>query len=206
MTPRKLLLVGLVLAGFAICVTTAVAQPLALTVGSTQGPPAKEVEIDIGMKHSGVIKALQFALTYDAAVLEAKQVTRGPLASGAELAFDAKTPGSLGMALAAPDGAKGEGVILKVRFLVKGKNGEKSALKIENARAWETSKKEHGEAHAHLDVIVNATPGEFTVGDVAEAGGDKSNLWMYILGGAGGLLLLLLVVFGLARKGNASRS
>ena len=99
---------------------------------------------------------MHLELVYDAAILEAKNVEKAPLLTGnVLLASNLDEPGRLVVGLVTLDGVNGDGAALTVHFVVKGQEGQKSPLSLENLQAWE--------AERRLDVLVKAESGEFTV-------------------------------------------
>ena len=76
--------------------------------------------------------------------------------------------------------------MVKAHFLVKGQSGQKSALRLENVRAWD--------GKTHLDFFVTTANGEFTVG------GDGWPWWMLAVAAA--VVVLLLILLGMRRGGD----
>ncbi len=160
---------------------TASAPPgkLTVAVGSTTASSSQEVEIPVTLAAAKNLGALELVLTYDPAVLEAKSADRGALLSSNSLVEYFVNPnGRLAVTLVSQDGVTGDGAVVAAHFLVKGQAGQKSALGLENVRAWE--------GKTRLDFLVSTTAGEFTVG------GGWPWWWVAVVVGAVLLLLLLL--------------
>lgn len=146
------LLTGIVIFGAMI----GTAQSVTLSAGTLEAASESEVDIPITVQGATGIGAVEMVLIYDAAILEAKSVDKGALLTGNSLLeFNSEQAGRLGIALVTIDQVKGDGVLLNAHFLVRGKAGQKSALRLENARAWEGENR--------LDVLVKTEAGEFTV-------------------------------------------
>ena len=164
------------------CADAAQAAPLQVSVPKTQGSPGKTVQVPIQVKTQDDVGCMQLALTYDPAMLEVQGVDAGAaLPSGALVDHNKDDPGWLRAAFVCTPskaGVKGEGAVLQVRFLVKGQTGQKSPLKLEKVRAWESSDPE---------MLVQTEAGEFTIADTAWP-------WQYIAAAVGAVVLLLLVI------------
>ncbi len=132
------------------------AQSVTVRVNDLQGATGKEVSILIERRGASNIGAMHLELVYDAAILEAKKVEKAHLLMGnVLLASNLDEPGRLVVGLVTLDGVNGDGAALNVHFVVKGQEGQKSPLSLENLRAWEGEQR--------LDVLVKAESGEFTV-------------------------------------------
>ncbi len=157
--------------------------PGKLTVGvdSPTAAPNQEVDVPLTVKGADNLGALELVLTYDPAVLEARSADRGALLGrNALLEYYADTSGRLAVTLVSQDGVKGDGPVATAHFLVKGQAGQKSALRLENVRAWD--------GKSHTDFLVTAEAGTLTV---QSAGWP---LWWYAVAGAAVLLVLILLV------------
>ncbi len=158
---------------------------LTVGVGSATGAPGQEVDIPVTLTEANNLGALELVLTYDPAVLEAKSAERGSLLGGNALVeYYANPSGRLAVTLVCQDAVTGDGAVVRAHFLVKGGQGQKSALQLESVRAWD--------GKTHLDFLVTTAAGEFTV-----AG---SWPWWWIAGGVGTVVLMLLLVLAAARR------
>jgi hypothetical protein len=155
-------------------------------VGSVTTRANQEVDIPITLAGATNLGALELVLTYDPAILEAKSAERGALlGSNALVEYYANPSGRLAVTLVSQDGVTGDGPVVNARFLVKGQAGQKSALRLENVRAWD--------GKTHLDFLITTSAGEFTV-----AGGWP--WWLIALAIVLALVLLLLIVVVFRRR------
>ena len=158
---------------------------LTVAIGSIIGSTNQEAEIPITLTGATGLGALELVLTYDPAILEAKSAERGSLLSSNSLVeYFVNPSGRLAVTLVSQDGVTGDGPVVMAHFLVKGPAGQKSALRLENVRAWK----------GHLDFLVTTTAGEFTVGGSGWP-------WWWIAVAAGAVLLLLLLMKVARRSG-----
>lgn len=158
-------------------------------VGKVSGPAGGEAAVPIHVQSKDEMGCMQFALVYDPAILEVKTVEGGPfLPAGATVDHNSDQAGWLRTGfICSPSkqGVKGEGAVLNVIFTVKGQVGQKSPLKLEKVRAWESSDPE---------ILVQTEPGELTVVSATQIP------WLYIAIGAGTLLVLLFLVWLIRRQ------
>jgi hypothetical protein len=158
-------------------------------VPSVEAQAGGTVEVPIQATGAPGIGAMQLDLVYDPAVLTPDTVTRGPvLGSNGLLEFNKDKAGRLMLAMVTLDGMQGDGTIATARFKVVGESGKKSALTLENCRAWEGA--------SHRDVLVNAQGGQVTV-----VGGNNYLLWIIIAA----IIVLLLILFLILRKRSARK-
>lgn len=130
---------------------------LTVAVGSSTASPGQVVQIPITLSGANGLGALELVLTYDPAVLEAKSAERGSLlGSNSLVEHYSDASGRLAVTLVSQDGVGSDGPVIVAHLLVKGQAGHKSALRLENVRAWD--------GKSHLDFLVTTTGGEFTVG------------------------------------------
>ncbi len=170
------------------------AASVTIQVPSIEANADSEVDVPIHVTGASGIGAMQLDVLYDPSILSLETVTSGPLlGSNALLEFDSNTVGRLMMAMVTIDGMNGDDTIATVRFKVLGEEGQKSALTLENAYAWEGS--------THHDIIVQTEPGQIMV----TGSSSSSILWIVIIL-AGLLLLVVLVIWWrvAARKSNAA--
>lgn len=152
---------------------------LAVGVGSPTAGSGQELDIPVTLAGATNLGALELVLTYDPAVLEAKSADRGTLlSSNSLLEYYANPSGRLAVTLVSQDGVTGDGPVVKARFLVKGQPGQKSALRLENVRAWD--------GKTHLDFLVTTASGEFTV--------DGGWPWWILAVVAAGVAVLLILL------------
>ena len=168
---------------------------LNVTVGSVSGPAGGQVEIPISLTGATGLGAFEFVLTYDPAVLEPKSAEKGKLLGGNALLENYPDPsGRLAVTLVCQNPLSGDGTAVIAKFTVKGQNGQKCALKLENVRAWD--------AKSHLDFLVTTTSGEFTVGST----GFTWPWWGWIAVAAVMVLLLILLFGRKKRVGKSSET
>lgn len=155
------------------------AATVTVSVGAAQAVSGGDVDVPISVAGASGLSSMQMALTYAPALLEVKDVVAGPLLpENALLAHDAKEPGRLGVGFVALEGLKGDGTVFKVRFATTGKPGEKSALALENVRAWEKT---------DLEMLVHAVPGELAIPPA------RWPWWLWVAGVAALMLLMLAI-------------
>jgi hypothetical protein len=168
---------------------TAEAATATVKVAKVNGPAGKEAIVPIHVQSKDEMGCMQFALVYDPAILEVKTVEAGPfLPAGASVDHNKDQVGWLRSGfVCSPSkaGVKGEGAVLNVVFTVKGQVGQKSSLKLEKVRAWESTDPE---------ILVQTEAGELTVVT------PTTIPWLYIGIGAGVVVLLILLVM-MARRG-----
>ncbi|MEA3337945.1 MAG: cohesin domain-containing protein [Chloroflexota bacterium] len=151
-----LLIACLVLGAALLSASISLANSVTVRVGSAESAPGSEVAIPITVEGASGIGALHLELIYDAAVLEATTVERGPLlGDNVLLDFNASEPGRLVVGLVSLDTIEGDGTVLMTHFTVKGKKGQSTPLRLENTKAWV--------GKTHLDILVTSEGGEFTV-------------------------------------------
>jgi LPXTG-motif cell wall-anchored protein len=189
------LLIGTVAAvvGLILNAPASNAAAVSLKVGDTKAGAGKTVSIPITLESAAGepgMGALQFALMYDPKVLEPKDVIGGKLAPSALVESKASTPGRLGLSFATNENVTGTGQVLVAHFKVLGKKGDKTEVRVDNAKAWQ------GDLDL-FDIKVDAKPGTFTVSG-------SSFPWWIIAVAVGVLLLLLLLLWRRRRKKKAA--
>lgn len=150
------------------------ASNMTIRINAPSGQAGKTVDVSIVAAGAPDVGAMQLRLAYDPAVLAAEQVVAGPLLAGALLESNLETTGSIAIAVATTDGIKGDGTLATVRFKVLGKSGQRSDVRIEEAKAWERV----GE---HLDVLVETAHGQVSI---QGAGGGSNLLWILLAAAA----------------------
>jgi len=143
------------------------------------GEPGQDVTIPVLIKSAEGAGSLQFELTYDPSVLEAKTVDPGDGIPAMLLDHNVVAPGRLRVALAGNEPINGDARLL-VGFTVKSAGA--CDLTIENPMAWEQAN--------GMDMLVETTVGRFTPSEA----GDENTRWLMIGGGIGLALLILLLV------------
>jgi Cohesin domain len=134
----------------------AVDNSVALAVPAAKGGSGATVSVPITLNGAADVGALHVELTFDPSVLEPQSAERGRLASSNSLVDSNPQPGRLTIGLVTSEKINGNGEVLVAKFKVLGKKNAKSALTLENVKAWQ------GDVN-RFDVKVNATAGEFTV-------------------------------------------
>jgi hypothetical protein len=163
------------------------AQTVTVSVDSGKGASGQKIEIPISAKDATNIGAMHIELTFDPNVLEAETVEKGPLLSGNTLLeTNTREPGRLILGAVSLDGLKGDGVLAKARFTVRGKTGSKTPLRLEKLEAWDVK--------THQSFLINANDGEFSVS------GLPFWIWLSI---AGALLLATLTWLAVRRRRGA---
>ncbi len=172
----------MVLLGIGLFNTTAAyAASVTVRPETVQAAPGSEVEIPITIQHAAGIGAMELVLAYDPSILEPKTVVNGALLSDNSLLnFNSEQPGRLAIGIATLDYVRGDGALVNAHFVVRGKEGQTSSLRLENARAWEGENR--------LDVQVNTEAGEFTVS------GAGLPLWLLLLVAIIVIALILVAV------------
>lgn len=197
---RALLSIALWFAGTSL----ASAAPVTLSLPTIEAKPGDVIELPISAKGAKGMSGLQMLLTFDPAVLEVvvsddaeKTFSKGkilPERAIARVATEDMTPGRLPIVfVGGVDEAKKQmfaveedGVLLTVRFRVIGQSGQKAALAIEKAEAFQLN---------DMDMLVKTEAGEVAVIAVS-----NEFPWLWIAIGIGVLALLLLLVLMTRRK------
>lgn len=127
-----------------------------VSVESIEAISGDEVSVPIVIRDAAAIGALQLVLTYDESVLEAKSAEKGSLLEpNVLMEANVDKPGRIAVALTTLDGIEGDGTLLIATFLVRGEEGQRSALNLESVEAWEVN--------TLVNILVNTESGEFTV-------------------------------------------
>lgn len=119
----------------------------------------REIQVPINLEGADNVGSLEFVLVYEPAVLEVTDVQPGSLASQALLEFNTATPGLLWTGVIDADGISGDGPAAIVTFTVKRDASTNSQLSLQNVVAYD--------AASLLDIIVESSPGNFSVRDNA---------------------------------------
>ncbi|MBI5687216.1 MAG: SHOCT domain-containing protein [Verrucomicrobia bacterium] len=151
-----------------------------LKVGDARGAPAAEAVVPVLITGSQKVGPIQFMLNYDPRVLEpvADGVVFGKVVSDGMISQNVGSPGELKIALRTDEPITQDGELLRVRFRVKGQQGDSCALTLDAAEAWEKE--------SLFEVRVNTQPGTFTVAGIA--------LPLPLLAAVGGGLILLALI------------
>lgn len=126
-----------------------------LKIGDVSGGVGKSVEIPVNMKTSVAIGSVDLAISYDTSALQLESVAKGSLTGNGMFDYSSKTPGKVTIAMANPDGMKGDGSIALLKFKILGKEGDKSTVKIDSASA--------NEAATFIDVRLDNKAGDISV-------------------------------------------
>lgn len=175
---------------------TADAAGVTFSLPTMEVKPGQEFDVPITVKGVKGMSALQLLLTYDPAVLEVvasddpdKTFTRGKiLPDRAIMTVYTEPPGRLPILyMGGADEVKKQmfaveedGVLVTVRFKAIGQPGQKTALAIEKAQAFQLS---------DMDMLVKTEAGEVTI-----AAAPSELPWLWIAIGIGVLLLLLMAL------------
>jgi len=131
-------------------------ESVTVSVENIKAMSGEEVSVPIMIRDAAAIGALQLVLTYDESVLEAKSTEKGRLLEANMLMeSNIDKPGRIAVALTTLDGIEGDGTLLIANFLVRGEEGQRSELNLENVEAWEVN--------TLVEVLVNTESGELTV-------------------------------------------
>lgn len=183
MSTRIGLAVFVLAAGVAYGASVTVAVPKEVS-----GAPGGDATVDVTLRGAQGLGSLQLELTWDPAVLEAKDVQPGPNAPAMLLEHNVTTPGRMRIALAANEPLNGE-VQLSATFAVK--SAGSCSLGLDKVQAWE-----HGNG---LEMLVTAEPGQFSSAKPADAPPASAPIpWALMVGGAA---VLVAVVALLACRG-----
>ena len=135
---------------------TAYGASVTVSVKSMQAMSGEEVAIPIMIKDAEGIGAMQLVLTYDESILEARSVEKDELLEANVLMeSNIDKPGRIAVALTTLDGIEGDGTLLTANFVVRGQEGQRSALNLESVEAWEVD--------TLVDILISTESGEFTV-------------------------------------------
>ncbi|MEI7836629.1 MAG: cohesin domain-containing protein [Planctomycetota bacterium] len=165
------------------------ASSVTLGVGSIAGASGSKVEVPINIRGAQQLGALQIELIYDPAILDAPTVEKGSLPQEITVGHNVVSPGRLRMVMntSAKESISGDGMLMKAVFLVKGQNGQKCDLRLEQGQAWDNTKPEA----TPYEMLVTVEAGKFTVG---------SGLPIALIAGIVGAVVLLIVVVAVARR------
>ena len=152
---------------------------ITLTLPEAAGSPGAVVKVPIAVQGAKGCGAIQFDLTYDPSVLEAKEAEEGAVLGGAMLTSNVARPGCLKVALISQQPLAGDGELAVAVFSVKTSGA--CPLGLVNARAWDHA--------SNLDMLVSVAPGRF-----AAAGGGGATLWIVLACLAGAVVLVVAVI------------
>lgn len=154
-----------------------------LNIADVSGATGSSVEIPINLKSSVGIGSIDVVVSYDANMLQLESVEKGSLSSNSMIDYNAKTSGSVAIAMVDSGGVKGEGSVAVLKFKVLGKEGDRSTITIKSASA--------NEAATLIDVRLDTKAGSFSV---AGGGGIGS------LGIAVAVVVVLLAILMLIKR------
>ncbi len=158
-----------------------------LFISDVSGGSGSTVEIPLNLKSSVGIGSIDVVVSYDASVLQFESVEKGSLTGNSMIDYNAKTSGTVTLALADSAGVKGEGSVAILKFKVLGKEGDRSAITIKSASA--------NEAATLIDVRLDTKAGSFSV-----AGGG-----MGLVGIIAIVVVLAAIILVIKRKGSKTR-
>lgn len=164
--------------------------PLTLRVESVQGAAGQEIDVPIMVKGASGIGPMEMVLSYDPAVLEAKEqncAKKGPLLANCLIESRSDKSGKMAILWATNQAINGDGTLVVAHFTVRGQAGQKTPLTLQKVRAWSWG-------HPHLDALVTTEAGEFTV---AGAGWPS---WVIAVAVVVALVVLLLILAAFRRR------
>ena len=132
------------------------AQSATVSVPSAKGAKGGTAEVAIKVTDPSDMGAMHVELTYDDAVIKATKVEQGGASKNALVDFSV-LPGRVVIGLVSSEPITSNGDAAVVTFEVLGDKGAKSALALENVRAWQADVN-------RFDIKLATQPGEFTVG------------------------------------------
>ena len=185
----SLILGALLTLPWALAPAATAAEQMVLSIGAVQGSPGQEVDVPINIKGAHNVGALQLRLTYDPAVLDAKKVERGEGAAKVNLEPAMKDGQIFVVIYTAQDPISHDGVVFHVLAQVRGTVGQKTPLKLLEARGWDLTDS--------APLLLTSQDGDFTV--VASPWPGLSAMWWGVTAGTGVLFLLLV---GFASRGS----
>ena len=154
------------------------AQTATVSVPSVKASKGGEAKVPIKVSEPSDMGALHVELTYDESVLKATKVEKGGVAANALVDFNVQ-PGRVVIGIVSSDPITSDGDAAVVTFDVLGDKGAKSALGLENVRAWQADVN-------RFDIKLVPQPGELTVGS-------KSSFPWWIIVVAAALVIAFIV-------------
>jgi cohesin domain-containing protein/zinc ribbon protein len=130
------------------------AASLSLKVETVDGS-GESIDLPIMALKCEGMGALQFVLTYDAAVVEAESAEAGSGLPNGMVEFNIQTPGQIGIALVSSEPLSIAGELVKVRFKLVSPKGGHSDVKIAREVAWTYDK--------GLEMLVTTKPGSVSM-------------------------------------------
>lgn len=142
----------------------AVAGSVKISAGSHESGAGSAIAVPIQLTGAHGLSAIEFDVTFDPNVVTAAKFEKAALASNTMMESSVSTPGRARIALVSQAGTSGDGVLATLH-LVGGSSG-KTALTIENARAWALPKGHEGHTGMQhlIDVQVLSEAGSITIG------------------------------------------
>jgi hypothetical protein len=142
-------------------------------VGEISGAPGSEVRVPVELKGASNVGALHVEIVYDPTIITAKKVEN---ATGGLLEANVSQPGRVVVGLVTTEGLNGDVTVADVVFEVKGKEGDRSDLRLEKVEA--------NDATSLAALTVNMNNGRLQVAagaPQAEGGGDDTGLVVLII-------------------------
>ena len=170
---------------------------LTVRVPNATGKPGATIEVPIEVAGAANVGAMHIELSYDAGVLQANEVKRGPLAGSALLESDLSATGRAVIGLADVAGLNGDGAVAVVAFQVVGREGDASPLTLENLAAHDaTTLDALAVQEINGTFQVEVPPSPVPLPPIAPLAPRRQPMtWLYLLLTAGGLLVAAVAVY-----------
>ena len=134
-----------------------VATPVA-TLEPTPAPPT-DIVVPINLERASNVGSLEFVLLFEPAVLRVSKIEGGALASNALIESSDGSPGRVWVGMIDVNGMSGDGPVAVITFTIVGDRESASSLTLQNVVAHD--------ATTLLDILTEASVGNFSVGDYA---------------------------------------
>jgi hypothetical protein len=204
-TIRLALSIALLLAFVAVADAQAL---LTVRVSDVTGTPGATVEVPIKVAQAANVGAMHIELSYNAGVLQAKEVKQGPLAGGAMLESNLSVPGQVVIGLIDATGLNGDGSVAVVVFQVVGQDGDTSPLTLGNLAAHDAATRDALAVQGTNGVFqVEVPPSPGPLPPIAPFPAPRHPMtWLYLLLAAGGLLVAAVAFYYSQRAPVPSRA
>ena len=171
---------------------------LTVRVPNATGKPGATIEVPIEVAGAANVGAMHIELSYDAGVLQAKEVKRGALADNAMLESNLSAPGRALIGLIHAAGLNGEGVVAVVVFQVLGREGDTTPLVLENLAAHDATTLDAlavEESNGIFQVQVPPSPIPLPPIAPLPSSPRQPMSWVFLLLTGGALLVAAVVVY-----------
>ena len=170
---------------------------LPVHVPNATARPGATVEVPIEVTQAANVGGMHIELSYDAGVLQATEVKRGPLTGSAMLESNLSTPGRVVIGLIDAAGLNGDGTVAVVVFQVTGQEGDTSPLTLENLAAYDaTSLDALAVQETNGAFQVEVPPSPVPLPPIAPFAPSRQPMtWLYLLLAAGGLLVAAVAFY-----------